>query len=371
MEPSWPAQQMVFFDPTRPHEVRSSDECTSIIAYTTTRQVHVVHAIELRSLAFPLEAAYDDMSANSTATQTHDDMDESVAEPGVVCMTSQWDISLNCHAIAPAPLVVISPTLPFEPSMDPDLLQPTICDCHPREEMKIPLSEEQELELEAGAVDSAELSRLSQRVRDLQLGYSMKTVRALITLDAKVRRVLRDDGRNKSRVESALEHMSATSDAGASSTWQQQDGASRETSNAGWSEVRRRRKKSTERKEVDQEPEKITLCPSAWSIPTRKAEELKLDTSAAYQIQDMQKLQEMALKAIHADCAIMAIAPFKADAGYAPPVQQALPFDVERTKAHINVWIHQLATECVYPAAAAPVIALEIDGVSRSRRGGM
>eukprot|EP00971_Amphidinium_carterae_P337613 6474508-Amphidinium_carterae.1 len=449
MEPLWPGGQFVFFDPSRPHEVKASAPCQTLVAYTTTRGVDACHAIELRSYGFPLSASFGERCTNYTVTQ--DEEEEAPTEQGVsrsvhgvrefggndvVCPLRTQSLSDVTKPNVLTSGLEISPTLLFhEQSGDgltsvqaADVDQPPpwvqeMLDGEDLDELDSGVAYDFDLDpagglrqgqeighgvsfkhvcvkcrvanrliflddvhcvrenhlefdsMDCGALDDAELSRLTQKIKDHQLGYSVRTMRALVTLDAKVRRVLRDDGRNKHKVQTAIEaglarwHMGVTPSAPAASSWSEQDSTQTwEHESGSWEQVRRRRKKSTERKDQVRDPDKITLCPSAWSIPTRDQSDFKLDTAAVYQVQDKQKLQDMALRAIHADFAVVAVAPFRTTVGYAPPVQQALPFDVEangtRTKAHINVWIHQLTSEIAQPVAAPQVITLDIEGTN-------
>eukprot|EP00971_Amphidinium_carterae_P328580 6460535-Amphidinium_carterae.1 len=97
---------------------------------------------------------------------------------------------------------------------------------------------------------------------------------------------------------------------------------------------------------------------------------LNVDTAAVYQVNSKDKLQHMALEAIHANFAVMAVSPFRTSLGFAPPEQMVLPFvlgeGASRSKALLNVWVHQLSSDALVPISPPDVINVSISGTDSS-----
>eukprot|EP00971_Amphidinium_carterae_P141243 2798723-Amphidinium_carterae.1 len=133
----------------------------------------------------------------------------------------------------------------------------------------------------------------------------------------------------------------------------------------GWKQVKPRKKKAAKGDEPDPV---ISLCPSAWAIPIRSDSDFQPGVSCVYQITTKASLQELAMKCIHMTVGVMAVAPFKVEGGYSPPQQLTLPFTVEqgarRSKAHLNVWLYQLAAELIEPVAPPQPVSIEITGTT-------
>eukprot|EP00971_Amphidinium_carterae_P141244 2798724-Amphidinium_carterae.1 len=133
----------------------------------------------------------------------------------------------------------------------------------------------------------------------------------------------------------------------------------------GWKQVKPRKKKAAKGDEPDPV---ISLCPSAWAIPIKSDSDFQPGVSCVYQITTKASLQELAMKCIHMTVGVMAVAPFKVEVGYSPPQQLTLPFTVEhgarRSKAHLNVWLYQLAAELIEPVAPPQPVSIEITGTA-------
>eukprot|EP00971_Amphidinium_carterae_P131644 2607238-Amphidinium_carterae.1 len=221
----------------------------------------------------------------------------------------------------------------------------------------------------------------------------MKTVRALITLDAKLRKFLREDSKDTAKIRASLVacmtrwHMAVPEESGSQVTGnppnssqggsarrraQTQEAPSRRRSDdGGWHEVQKKKKKKKKNNKAQQEVDPtITLCQTAWSVPVRSERDFKLDTAAVYQVSSKDRLQHMALEAIHANFAVMAVSPFRTSLGFAPPEQMVLPFvlgeGASRSKAHLNVWVHQLSSDTLVPISPPDVINVSISGTESS-----
>eukprot|EP00971_Amphidinium_carterae_P236404 4691703-Amphidinium_carterae.1 len=381
--PHWPVRNVVYFDSSLEHEVAASDAvCTSVVAYSTRRTIDVQHAIELRSFAFPVcasHSSHESMTSNDTISLASSWNDCGVHVPLDACHSDPARLTGLCTPVEPHPSLAprtpvaravelrvpatpaptISPTLPFVSRSPEDFFVRAVDQLS-----------------DIGVIDNAEHSRLTQRAKEMQLGYQLKLVRALITLDAKLRKVLREEPLNKPKVLGVLQASMAR--------WRMQPGpddhkpasgsaAARGRTPGGdddssWSEVKNKKKSRSQSRRVmfEEEPEAIKLCPSAWSIPVRQEDDYKLDSSAVYQIHSKAKLHNMSVDAIHSDHSVMAVAPFRLEVGFAPPYQLPLPFDIEqsgrRYKAHMSVWVHQLTPVDTPPSAPPEPISLSVEG---------
>eukprot|EP00971_Amphidinium_carterae_P077551 1532702-Amphidinium_carterae.1 len=335
--PLRPTQHLVFFDASLTHAVQASSSCISIVAYSTVRSVAFEHALELRSYAFPVESpcrpemevtTNDEESATGN-DYTTDETEEHGGKHGAVLRLTglctpvevqSRDTNRESRLASADPActretipVSISPTLPYE---------------EPEQEREMTPWDfvVQQID-DVGVIDNAEHSRLTQKAKDLQLGYQLKLVRALITLDGKLRKALREEPANKTKILGVLKasmarwHMqpnetgqSASSGSGTNGSWEDGQG------DQAWKEVKPKKKRNQSRPPaMGEEPQNIKLCPSAWNIPVRSEEDYKLDGSAVYQISSKAKLHAMSLEAIHSEHSVMAVAPFRLDVGFAPP----------------------------------------------------
>eukprot|EP00971_Amphidinium_carterae_P347948 6490240-Amphidinium_carterae.1 len=325
-------------------------------------------------MGFPVEMNYQDVCAGSNYTATCLEQSQNLYEVHV-CTTG----------LPSGGTLDISPTLSYHETGNemspPSTRGENVSRTTPRVDG---LSEALGLCV-AGVIDAVEHARLVQKIRDLHLNYPLKTLKALLTLDSKLRKVVREDSKNKLRVDSTIQsslarwHMQATQqqrddstgNGAASSSWQgthsnQSQSTNWDSSSGAWSEVRRKKKKD---KQVafDKEEEVIALCPSIWDIPVREEKDFRQDgVEAVYQISTREKLSEMALASIHAEVAVVAVAPFKINVGFSPPQQMTIPFTVDqsglRTRAHISVWVYQLSAREALPATPIDPIDVSIEG---------
>eukprot|EP00971_Amphidinium_carterae_P351663 6492216-Amphidinium_carterae.1 len=380
--PHWPVRDLVYFDSSLEHEVVSETLCTSVVAYSTRRTIDAQHAIELRSYAFPVCASHtshESMTSNVTMSLASSWEDFCAHVSSDACHLDPVRLTGLCTPAEPPPSVI--PRTPVASTADlrvPATPGPTISPTLPfvsrSPEDFIVRSADQLSGI--GVIDNAEHSKLTQRAKDLQLGYQLKLVRALITLDAKLRKALRDEPLNKPKVLGVLQasmirwrmqpgtddHKPASGSAAARGRTPGGD------DDSSWNEVKNKKKSRSQSRRVmfEEEPEAIKLCPSAWSIPVRQEEDYKLDSSAVYQIHSKAKLHNMSVDAIHSDHSVMAVAPFRLEVGFAPPYQLPLPFDIEQTgrryKAHMSVWVHQLSPIDTPPSAPPEPISLSVEG---------
>eukprot|EP00971_Amphidinium_carterae_P088854 1758399-Amphidinium_carterae.1 len=387
--------RVVVFNPQQPHAVFTDSSCLSLVVYQTRREVHKTQAIDLRALGFPVCATEMDLPTNFTDIDTDTQVDTDCELAQLVpsdASSSLVTCDANISTLGPAVVpqndhsvcvsheesgerVVISPTLPWE-------CDAGCCCCCSKASVWS--------QLLAGTIENAELSKLSQKVKDLGVDFPMKTVRALITLDAKLRKFLRGEVKDSARIRDNIEacmkrwNMVVPEGGGASSSGGQRvsgtgGGSARQRArtqdvprtqrgdDGEWKEVQQRKKKLS--KKSESEPV-ITLCQTAWPVPVRQEADFKLDYPAVYQVNSKEALQHMALEAVHVGFPVMVVSPFRTTLGYAPPQQMVLPFVVchgaSRSKALLNVWVHQLSAEPIVPVSPPEAIEVNISGTESS-----
>eukprot|EP00971_Amphidinium_carterae_P340462 6478816-Amphidinium_carterae.1 len=310
----------VFFNPQRPHFVTANSMCLSLVFYLTTREVNFRDAIVLRSLGFPVVAEREDVLSNYTCSSAATSPTQIPPQrPNTSWKRTKTAQSAHLHErnfdheeiasgagvdnqAASSAERTLSPTLPFEDVRlddDDDNLQVGLCDCfallsadatehvaclqHPDIDSVCALC--------VGAVDNAELSRLTQCVKNHELGLPLKTVRALLTLDGKLRKVVRDHAKSKERIRSSIQscmerwHMAAPENpptAGregnarqrANSRAKSRDNKRWQNDDNQWQEVKPRRAQRSTAATVDT---KITLCQSAWSVAVKEEKDFAPD----------------------------------------------------------------------------------------------
>eukprot|EP00971_Amphidinium_carterae_P189736 3766238-Amphidinium_carterae.1 len=387
----------VFFNPQRPHFVTADS----------------IDAIVLRSLGFPVVAESEDVLTNYTCSSAATSPTQfpprrpntSWKRTRISQSAAQQERRLDHNDTAFVTEAenqasssverTLSSTLPYEddrPDDDDGDLQVGLCDSF--DMLSYGVSKhvgclqysavEYVCALCVGAVDNAELSRLTQCVKNHELGLPLKTVRALLTLDGKLRKVVRDHAKSKERIRSSIQscmerwHMVAPETpptAGregnarqrANSRARSRDAKRWQNDDNQWQEVKPRRAQKSNAATVDT---KITLCQSAWSVAVKDEKDFAPDRPGVYQISSREVLKTMAVQAVHSAHPIIAVAPFKTDLGYAPPRQLLLPFYIDegsaRTKAHISVWVHQLSADTLEPISPPDTIAISISGTDSS-----
>eukprot|EP00971_Amphidinium_carterae_P342210 6481440-Amphidinium_carterae.1 len=429
-------RHVAVFNPQQPHAVFADPNCLSLVVYQTKREVHKTQAIDLRALGFPVCATSLEPPTNYTDTDTDSQLeaDSELAQVVPANLHTSWTLKLVMEAqVCLGNHVFISPTLPWEldagvcavqvstsaqgasehvcnlmTSVQDEFKLWCVCACSYIWDECVVLSRHEQdcdgidascrngcnhevnvhawTQLVAGTIESAELSKLSQKVKDLGVNLPMKTGRDLITLDAKLRKFLRGDTKDPAKIRASLEacmkrwNMAvpegvpnggqdpARSSGSARQRARTQDVPRTHRGDDGeWQEVQQRRKKMGKKTESELV---ITLCQSAWSVPVRQESEFRLDNSAVYQVNCKEKLQHMALEAIHLGFAVMVVSPFRTTLGYAPPQQMVLPFVVcngaSRSKALLNVWVHQLSAETIVPVSPPEAIEVTIAGAASS-----
>eukprot|EP00971_Amphidinium_carterae_P351914 6492335-Amphidinium_carterae.2 len=384
--------RFVVFNPQRPHAVSAKSMCLSLVFYQTLRSVHVDDAITLRSLGFPVCVTDDthDLTTNYTLSMSDGDDDGEATSEGKfvddddlhVRVAKRKRITEDALDLHERDMQVGSPPeTQKDHNKDRDQISPTLSyhSAH--------LDEDNQTVdfnhncLLSGAVDQADLSRMVQSVKNMDFGIPVKTVRALLTLDAKLRKTVKEHARNPDKVrasiDSCLQRWNMVVPT-ASATQQSNRGTARNRARTqdapsgndggGWREVRSRKPRMPAQSLPVEK--KIRLCQTAWPIPVKEETDFKPDEPGVYQIRTRDVLQTMAVQAVHSPHPVIAIAPFKTDLGYAPPKQLVLPFTIEEgainTRAHLTVWVHQLSAEEVIPVSPPNEIAISISGTDSS-----
>eukprot|EP00971_Amphidinium_carterae_P126522 2506625-Amphidinium_carterae.1 len=187
------AGRVLVFDATKPHAVTASKNCISLALYRTKRDICDEEAIMLRALAFPLNNVQAGGCSSPSVTLTsHEDgsLEESDESGGRVETTtteaSREDQDSECsfRLAQSVPTDVLSDAMPdFEISHalwkhgDSVVLSPTLS-YHSGEEV----NDQWRM---GGKPD--EPNQLAQAAKNAGISIPVRTMRALLTLDAKLR----------------------------------------------------------------------------------------------------------------------------------------------------------------------------------------
>eukprot|EP00971_Amphidinium_carterae_P336775 6473322-Amphidinium_carterae.1 len=222
---------LVVFNPSRAHSVLAQGPCISLVVYHTARDVQHKEAVELRSLGFPVVAEAGCLTPNYSTTQASSASRSSIETqhtravtrtpprsrptPPSEALVDHSEALVDHVDVGDRFVLTISQTLPFideedEESLPLEVLLNSHLDagcyhccvgCEWGQRDHGPSC----MHLDSGGIDAAEQSRLTQKVKELGFNYPLRIVRALILLDAKLRKALRDNSHDKERIRVTIE----------------------------------------------------------------------------------------------------------------------------------------------------------------------
>ena len=222
----------------------------------------------------------------------------------------------------------------------------------------------------AGAeLSHAELGKLTQKIKALELGYSPAQIRVILMTDSKAcAKLLKAENSDAIKaIFNAAARRIGLSPKSVSPVNQVVPNATANppSQEEEWTTVSRKAKTRQASQASASQPSSkkrsFAICPDGWSVPICTTEEVRADTASLFACDDEALAHSIWAKCKMSSKAIALLVPRDLKVGSQAPVSYLVPFfehieGMPSRKIDLQVWLHQLSTADVTFASPRPVV---------------
>ena len=232
--------------------------------------------------------------------------------------------------------------------------------------------------LGGGELSQAEMGKLSQQIKALELGFSAPHIRVVLMTDGKATaKMLKasNQGALKSIFSAAAKRIGLSPKAAAAApSFEPSASVAVPDKDDGWTTVAKKTKAARASSappapRPNNTGRTFSICPEGWSVPVMEPDEVRPDAPCIFALDDEAKAHSLWARCKSSSTAIALLAPRDLKVGTKDPVSYLVPFfekapGLPTRKIDLQVWLHQLSTAEVSFASPRKVVDM---GLSQKR----